>query len=57
MPSFEEIESFFVSFERDMRDLGLAVMDNFIYYWDAPTTDELIQIEVDDNHESSDDEN
>lgn len=55
MPSFEEIEQFFTDFSQDMKNLGVAVMDNFVYYWEAPTTDELMDIEVADQ-ESTDDE-
>ena len=56
MPSFEEIEEFFVSFAQDMNNLGLAVMDNFVYYWEAPTTDQLREIEINDNESTDDDE-
>ena len=51
MPSFEQVEQFFLEFSREMRDQGLFLMDYYQNDWPGLLTeDEIRDQQVEDQY-------
>ena len=57
MPTFEEVELFFIGFEIRMRNEGICIFDDYNTPWlGLPTIDEKRDIDVQQQEDTDDDE-
>lgn len=57
MPSFEQVEQFFIDFSREMREKGLFLMDDYENDWpDLLTEDEIRNNRVEEQNVTYDNE-
>jgi len=57
MPTFEEVELFFIGFEIRMRNEGICIFDDYNTPWlGLPTIDDKRDIDVQQQEDTDDDE-